>query len=95
MKLLPTETALVGKWRLVGGKVEANSTCRRIDRVVKDQLTQIGADESGWDTLYRDPADGRYWELTYPESDSEGGGPPQLVCLDQDSARAKYGDVVS
>jgi hypothetical protein len=57
-------------------------------------LRRLGSDPSGWDTLYRDPNDGRLWELTFPDSDSEGGGPPRLACLDVDAAREKYGAVV-
>jgi hypothetical protein len=93
MKLRPEETELVGNWRLVGNAVEADSTARRIDRLVKDQLRQLGTDTSGWDVLYRDPEDGRLWELTYPSSSSEGGGPPRLICISLKAAREKYGGV--
>jgi immunity protein 27 of polymorphic toxin system len=94
MRLLPNETDLMGKWRLVHGTIESDSTCRRIERLIKDQLTKLGSDASGWDTLFQDPSDGRYWELTYPQSDSEGGGPPRLTCMEQDNARRKYGAIV-
>jgi len=94
MRLLPYETDLIGKWRLVNNAVESDSTCRRIERLIKHQLTKLGSDPSGWDTLFRDPADGRYWELTYPQSDSEGGGPPRLRCMEKDEARQEYGVIV-
>lgn len=93
MKLLPEEKDLVGKWKLAGNTLECDSTARRIDRLVKEQLRQLGTDPSGWDVLYKDPDDGRLWELTYPESDSEGGGPPRLTHLDRDSAISKYGSI--
>lgn len=94
MKLLASESDLVGKWRLVGNAVESDSTCRRIERLIKDQLTKLGSDPSGWDTLYRDPEDDRYWELTYPQSDSEGGGPPRLTNIPEAIAKQKYGELV-
>jgi hypothetical protein len=94
MKLLPHETDLVGKWRLVNNAIEIDSTCRRVERLVKDQLTKVGSDPSGWDTLFRDPSDGRYWDLTYPQSDSEGGGPPRLKWIAKDDAMQKYGSIL-
>lgn len=94
MRLLPNETDLVGNWRFVNNAIEADSTCHRIERLVRDQLTKIGTDATGWDTLYRDPQDGRYWELTYPESESEGGGPPRLSTIEKDAAQRKYRGIV-
>jgi hypothetical protein len=47
------------------------------------------ARHNGWNALYRDPNDCRYWELTYPEGELHGGGPPQLRCLTADEARQK------
>jgi Immunity protein 27 len=44
----------------------------------------------GWETLYRDPDDGRYWERTFPQSGSDGGGPPQLRFLTDYEAKDKY-----
>jgi hypothetical protein len=91
MKLRPDESDLIGKWRRVGDAIEADSTARRIDRLIKDQLEKLGTDTSGWDVLYKDPNDGRFWELTYPDSYSEGGGPPRLTCVTVEVARDKYG----
>ena len=45
---------------------------------------------AGWETLYRDPRDGRLWELTYPQSEMHGGGPRRLHVLSRDEAAAKY-----
>lgn len=94
MRLLPQETDLVGKWRLSNNAIEVDSTCRRIERLIKEQLTKLATDPTGWDTLYRDPQDGRYWELTYPESESEGGGPPRLANIDRSEAERRYGKIV-
>jgi hypothetical protein len=82
---------LVGHWRLANGEIVVDATCKRIARLIEYQLTTLGTDPTGWDTLFRDPADGRYWELIYPESDSDGGGPPRLTCIDEIDAKRKYG----
>ena len=90
MKLEPHERDLVGAWKLVGGTLAADTTAKRIERLTKNFLTELGADPSGWDVLYRDPSDGRLWELTYPQSGSEGGGPPRLTHLSSEEAVKKY-----
>lgn len=95
MTLSPEETDLIGNWRTVGDRVEADETARRIEQLTRTQLTRLGFDESGWDTLFQDPRDGRFWELTYPSSGSEGGGPPRLTCLDVVTAQVKYGSIVA
>ena len=91
MKLRPDETELTGEWHMVGRAIEKNSTARRIERLTRTVLKRLGTDPSGWDTLYKDPDDGRLWELTFPDSDSEGGGPPRLALLEVDEALRKYG----
>ena len=96
MNLDPTETILTGRWipNNLGSSV-ADDTCRRIDALVHTHLKELGRDDSGWDALYCDPDDERLWELVYPQSEIQGGGPPQLRCLSFVEARAKYGDAVS
>ncbi len=91
MKLQPEETDLLGKWQVVDGNVVGDATAERIEALIEHQLEKIAVDSTGWETLYRDPDDGRYWELTYPESSWHGGGPPRLTCLSHEQAVAKYG----
>lgn len=95
MKIQPTEIQLAGKWLSRDGRVVADETCERINKLIRSHLNQLGRDASGWNVLYRDPEDGRLWELTYPQSDLHGGGPPQLRCLTLDEAKTKYGSAVS
>jgi hypothetical protein len=90
MKLAPGEDKLVGGWSLVNGVMQADDVSTRIERLTRHHLIEIGTDDSGWDVLYRDPDDGRLWELLYPKSDSHGSGPPMLQVLDHESARRKY-----
>lgn len=94
MKLHQTETQLTGNWLSRDGRVIADETCERINELIRSHLQQLGHDASGWDMLYRDPDDGRFWELTYPQGHLHGGGPPQLRCLTLDEARKKYAGVL-
>jgi hypothetical protein len=63
MKLSSTETDLIGSWELVNGEVQADATCKRIEWLTTGRLEKIAA--GNWTILFRDPEDGRYWELTY------------------------------
>jgi hypothetical protein len=86
-----SETILTGQWILQDGEPVADDVSKRIIALTKSYLLEVGRDASGWDTLYRDPTDGRFWELTYPQSDLHGGGPPQLQYLPAHEAVQKYG----
>ena len=88
----PEETDLDGRWEVVGDRVRANAISKRIWKLTSDYLQEIATDWSGWETLYRDPQDGRYWVLTYPQGEYHGGGPPRLTHISEDVARAKYGE---
>ena len=90
MKLAPGESDLIGRWQLDGDEIVADETCKRIDWLINYHLVPVGTDPSGWDDLYRDPDDGRLWELTRPQSEMHGGGPPRLTCMTIDEARRKY-----
>jgi hypothetical protein len=84
------ETAIVGRWITVNGSVIADACCQRIIDLTKKHLIEMCRDESGWDALYQDPADGRLWELIYPSSEMQGGGPPELRWLSNNAATRKY-----
>lgn len=90
MKIDPDEVVIKGRWIWLENRVIADEVSKRINALVNDYLKEIGRDSSGWNALYLDPTDGRLWELTYPEADSHGGGPPQLRCLASDEAKIKY-----
>ena len=91
MNIPPDETEIRGSWITRGQEVVADDNCHRIEHLIKNCLEEVGSDASGWDTLYRDPVDGRHWELLYPQSDMHGAGPPLLRHVGCDEARAKYG----
>lgn len=61
-------------------------------RELSGQLPRVGIADGGWSALHFDPADGRLWEFTFPESRLHGGGPPLLHVVSEEKAREKYGE---
>lgn len=88
--LKSNEIVLIGKWKCVDGKLVADEVCARINNLISHHLVKIAEGNTGWETLYLDPLDGRLWELTYPESDSYGGGPPMLKSIPKIEAHSRY-----
>lgn len=62
----------------------------RIRTLVETELEKIGSASDGWSTLFKDRSDGRLWELFYPHSEMQGGGPESLRCVDIVQAAHKY-----
>jgi hypothetical protein len=89
MKLKPEEKDLRCEWDVIEGKVVGNAVCDRIEQLISQHLIKVAG--GGWETLYQDPYDGRYWELTYPQGEMHGGGPPRLTYLTHEHVNAKYG----
>ena len=81
-KLQPNEHILTGGWLVQDGRARGDAGCERIDWLIEHHLHKIAeSPQSGaWETLYRNPDDGCYWERTYPQSGMNGGGPLQLKC---------------
>ena len=91
------ETSLIGRWVEVNGQISADAVCERIKWLTSHYLKKVATSKQwgAWETLFQDPADGRYWEQTYPQGEMHGGGPPALKCLSQEQAKAKYGSDVA
>jgi hypothetical protein len=87
----PSETDLVGAWDGSRDEPRLDAVDRRIFWLVTRRLAARGVASGGWDQLYVDPRDGRFWELTFPEGSLHGGGPRRLTCLSESAAREKYG----
>jgi hypothetical protein len=90
-RLGPAETELLETSHTVDGENVRSPVALRIDHLIAHDLIEIGSADGGWSTLYRDPADGRYWELTYPMSYMHGGGPRSLTLVSDAVAAQKYG----
>jgi hypothetical protein len=93
IKPQPHEQILTGRWLVEDGRARRDALCERIAWLIAHHLQKIAdSPQSGaWETLYRDPNDGRYWERTYPQGGMHAGGPPQLKCLTFQEASKKYG----
>ena len=89
-KLSPNETFLKGSWSQSGNSAVGDEVTKRIEFLVKNVLKKISASPDGWDTLYQDPEDERYWEHLYLQSEMHGGGPPSLKLLSPAEAKKKY-----
>jgi hypothetical protein len=95
MKVLShDETVLVGGWLTEpSGRVVADDVSQRIEWLIKQSLDHVAFSTAfgAWETLFRDPLDGRLWERTYPQGHLQGGGPPMLRFIEPEEARTKYG----
>jgi hypothetical protein len=91
MQLKPEETDLIGQWKVVNGSIVEDATSERIKYLVDQYLEKVAG--GGWETLYRDPIDGRYWELTYPQGEMHGGGPPRLTYLSGEAVKKRYSEL--
>lgn len=74
----PDETEIVGNWVATNGKVNGDEACDRVHQLTRVYLERLGYNpETGaWETLFRDPNDGRFWEQWYPQGHMHVGGPP-------------------
>jgi hypothetical protein len=90
-ELRPDEYLVEGSWteERVGSVHDAAD--RRILWLVSRRLALVATAEGGWRQLFRDPRDGRLWELTFPHGSLHGGGPRRLECVSTPRARERYG----
>jgi hypothetical protein len=90
-KISSSETVIEGQWhRDPEGSWIPDAVCQRIKSLISTNLQKVAVAANGWEILYRDAQDGRYWELTYPHSELHGGGPPKLVVASVQTCREKY-----
>jgi Immunity protein 27 len=73
IKLQPNEQILTGRWSVEDGHARADVICDRIDWLIAHHLQKVAdSPQSGaWETLYKDPDDGRYWERSYPQGEMQ------------------------
>ncbi|WP_162428210.1 Imm27 family immunity protein [Pontibacter pudoricolor] len=84
------ENQLIGSWEFKDGQIREDYISQRINWLISNYLIRLCSDTSGWYILYKDPNDGRFWELSYPESSSHGGGAPSLINLSYAEVKKKY-----
>jgi hypothetical protein len=78
MKPQPNETSIIGNWVWQNSKMIADDNSKRIEELTRTYLVKVKTSADGWDVIYQDPEDLRFWELSYPHSEMHGGGPPAL-----------------
>lgn len=91
MSISPDESLIVGSWVKINGRMAADSELQRIRSLIANDLEFIGTSPDGWEKLYRDPHDGRFWEKFLPHGAMQGGGPESLRVLDSETVQKKYG----
>ena len=69
---------IIGNWDFKNGEIIADSNCKLIESMIKNELKEIMTSENGWTKQY-EGKDGIIWELTFPQSHLQGGGPPKLT----------------
>jgi len=90
MHLRPEETVLQGYWLDLGSSVAHDARWERITRLTEECLELLVTGEDGREKLYRDPADGRLWELV-PVAPEMSASPPLLQVIEPGRAQKKYG----
>ena len=88
--IAPLETTIVGNWKIENGRLVADDAAKKIETLIQSWLVKISESTDGWSVLYLDQTDGRYWELTYPESRLHGGGAPSLTCISIKEATKRF-----
>lgn len=89
--LVADEGRLEGAWESApDGARRPDPVWRRIRWLAANALERVATREGGWGVLYRDPADGRLWELTFPQGTLLDGGPPRLETISPEDARRRY-----
>jgi Immunity protein 27 len=90
MRLKPEETELQGYWLDLGSAVTPDSNWKRIDSLTNDYLELVATCGDSTCRLYRDPEDGRFWELSHVAPQMKDGGPPCLTVIGAREAKEKY-----
>ncbi len=90
MEISSSENSIIEQWEFINNRMITNEQGKRIDWLVKNYLEIVSTDKSGWLVLYQDPKDKRYWELSYPNGEMQGGGPRQLKVVSEADAMSKY-----
>jgi len=86
------EAYIIGKWILEDGKVVADDNCKRIEYLIHHYFRKVKTSPDGWFAIYQDPDTSFYWELSYPQSEVQGGGPPRLYRINAEVANKEEYD---
>ena len=90
MSIAPNEKEIIGSWVMVNCQMTEDDASRRIRSLIQTELKYVASTKDGWEKLYRDARDGRYWEITYPNGELQGGGPQASFLINSEKAEEKY-----
>lgn len=90
--MLAKKIEIVGQGIFQAGKIVPDASCKIIEHLISSHFVKVGDRENGWTTLYKEPVEQSYWELTYPDSELHGGGPPKLTKHSVEEVLEKYGE---
>jgi len=81
---------LIGSWIMTNGRMVEDQTSCLIRDLIEHRLQKVTVASDGWEVLYLDPQDQRFWELIFPHGEMQGGGPRTLRVLSVEAAKLKY-----
>jgi len=86
----PNEFEIIGGTTYKHGKPTPDENSLRIATLRNHLLVKVAASATHWTVLYRDPTDGRYWELVEQSPSNHAGGCLCLVFISENEAKVKY-----
>jgi immunity protein 27 of polymorphic toxin system len=87
---LKDRSELTGSWIIKDGHLIEDETSRLIEYLIQEKLQRIAVNSDGWEILYQDPQDQRFWELNFPKGEMQGGGPRTLRIISEEAAKLKF-----
>jgi hypothetical protein len=87
---LKNSSELIGSWIMKDGHLIEDETSLLIEYLIQEKLQRIAVTSDGWEILYQDPQDQRFWELTFPKGEMQGGGPKTLRIISEEAAELKF-----
>ncbi len=87
----PGETVLQGLWIDLGSRMEKDMSWQRIEWLVTEHFEELACLEDSQDRLYRDPTDGRLWELFSVRPELGEQSPPHLAVIAPQTAAERFG----
>ena len=89
-KISSYEKFIKGGWEKTSDGISFDENSKRIEFLVNEYLVEVAVDKSGWNKLYQDPKDKRFWELEYQFGEMHGGGIPLLKMITHAEAKNKF-----
>ena len=72
------------------GRLVPDETEELIENLINSELTKVSVSIDGWSSLYVEEATKNYWDLSFHNSDTHGGGPRCLKRIEGDELASKY-----